>query len=107
MADIIMWNVIDFNIRYKNIGFEFQVHEDSDVNAFPIKIISATTNADWKTVSYIVEFETKSKLQAKTVWFSVYKEQRYPIVCKYIYKHTYSSHPCVILNKYLLHERVT
>lgn len=91
-----MWNVIDFNIRYKKIDFEFQVHEDSDVNAFPIKIISATTDADWKTVSYIVEFETKSKLQAKTVWFSVYKEQRYPIVCKYMYKHTYSAHPCVI-----------
>lgn len=56
------------------------VHSDTDPTTFPIKIISAKTETKSRDTTYSVEFETETKLEARAIWFSIFKGQKYPVV---------------------------
>lgn len=85
-------NAVDFLSQIYNTGhvFIFQIHSDTDSTTFPIKIISAKTETKSRDTTYSVEFETETKLEARAIWFSIFKGQKYPIVCKYSYSLYYT-----------------
>ncbi|XP_062587531.1 uncharacterized protein LOC134249171 [Saccostrea cucullata] len=55
-------------------------HVDKKTTKFPIRILSASTEAWWDDTWYEVEFETTTEHKTKVVWFLHHMDKKIPIV---------------------------